>query len=67
MDSAQGQAGGQGKNENLFAFSASIAWGVWPVDDKSWDSLFKGTYELLMETWKAGEGRIARYNKEPPA
>ena len=46
-----------------FSFSGSIAWGIWPDDNKSWDSLFKGTYELLMDTWKAGGNKIVHYRK----
>ena len=44
-----------------FSFSGSVAWGVWPVDNKSWDSLFTGTYQLLMDTWKEGGNKIVRY------
>jgi GGDEF domain-containing protein len=44
-----------------FSFSASVAWGIWPEDDKSWNSLFEGTYELLRNTWHAGGDRIVRY------
>jgi diguanylate cyclase (GGDEF)-like protein len=47
-----------------FYFTGSIAWGVWPADDKSWDSLFEGTYKLLMDTWKNGGNRVVRYKKE---
>jgi GGDEF domain-containing protein len=48
----------------LFPFSASVSWGVWPQDDRVWDSLFKGTYALLMETWKEGGAKAAHYRKE---
>ena len=51
------------KGESDFNFTGSIAWSVWPKDDKSWDSLFEGTYGLLMDTWKAGGNKIARYRK----
>ena len=47
-----------------FLFSGSVVWGVWPEDDKSWDSLFQGTYQLLMDTWKAGGNRAVRYRGE---
>ena len=47
-----------------FAFSGSIAWGVWPTDNKSWNSLFEGTYELLMDTWKNGGNKVVRYKRE---
>ena len=44
-----------------FFFSGSIAWGIWPKDNETWESLFAGTYELLMETWKAGGKKIVHY------
>ena len=47
-----------------FSFSGTIVWSVWPMDNKSWDSLFKGTYQLLLDTWKAGGDRVVRYRKE---
>ena len=47
-----------------FSFSGSIAWGIWPRDDETWNSLFEGTYGLLMETWKAGGKKIVHYKKE---
>ena len=51
------------ENEN-FPFTGSIAWGIWPADDKSWDSLFTNTYKLLMDTWKEGGNKIAHYRME---
>ena len=50
-------------DEKDFSFSCSIAWGVWPVDRKSWTSLFEGTYKLLMDTWKIGGNRVVRFKK----
>jgi len=47
-----------------FYFTGTIAWGIWPTDNKSWDSLFKGTYKLLMDTWKGGGNKVVRYRKE---
>jgi diguanylate cyclase (GGDEF)-like protein len=47
-----------------FYFTGTIAWGVWPADDKSWDSLFEGTYKLMMNTWKDGGNEVVRYKKE---
>jgi hypothetical protein len=45
-----------------FSFTGTIAWSVWPEDDSVWETLFQGTYSLLMETWKTGGGRkIVRY------
>ena len=54
-----------GRGNEIFSFTASIAWGVWPEDDKTWDSFFEGTYKLLLETWKGGGNKIVRYKKEP--
>ena len=51
------------KNES-FSFTGSITWGIWPQDNKSWDSLFDGLYSLLLDTWKAGGNKIARYNRK---
>ena len=53
--------------EGDFSFSGSIALGVWPDDNKSWESLFEGTYQLLMDTWKAGGNTIVRYKEEASA
>ena len=44
-----------------FSFTGSIAWGVWPTDDKSWNSLFDNTYKLLLDTWKTGGNKVVRY------
>ena len=63
-EQAPGQA--QGQAEDTFLFSGSIAWGIWPVDDRDWNSLFKGTYDLLMDTWRAGGNSIAHFQKELP-
>jgi diguanylate cyclase (GGDEF)-like protein len=46
-----------------FSFTGTISWGVWPQDDGAWDSLFQGTYNLLLETWKQGGNRITHYQK----
>ena len=51
------------KNED-FSFSGSIVWGVWPQDNKCWNSLFTGIYELLLDTNKAGGNKIIRYNRK---
>jgi len=48
--------------DEKFSFSGSIAWGMWPADNESWPSLSEGVYELLMETWKDGGNKIARYS-----
>jgi hypothetical protein len=48
--------------EKSFSFSGSIVWGVWPLDNEYWSPLFEGVYDLLMETWKDGGNKIARYS-----
>ena len=50
--------------KKIFSFTGSIAWGVWPADDISWESLFNNTYKLLMDTWGIGGGKIAHYRQE---
>ena len=57
-----------GKDAGDFHFSGSIAWGIWPGDNASWDSFFEGLYNLLMDTWKAGGNKVVRYEsgKEQP-
>ena len=50
--------------KEVFYFTGSIAWGVWSADDKSWDSLFAGTYKLLIDTWKNGGNKVVHYKKE---
>ena len=47
-----------------FTFTGSIAWGIWPLDEKSWNLLFENTYKLLMDTWKAGGNKIVRCKKK---
>jgi len=45
-----------------FPFSGTIAWSVWPEDGPVWDTLFNGTYALLLETWKNdGAEKIVHY------
>ena len=53
-----------GNGKDIFSFSGSIAWGIWPHDDKSWDSFFAGTYKLLMDIWKDGGNKVIRYVRE---
>ena len=52
------------KGGGNFSFSGSIVWGIWPDDDKIWESFFDGIYRLLLDTWKAGKEKIVRYRKE---
>jgi len=52
-----------------FFFSGTIAWSVWPVDCPTWETLFQGTYSLLLDTWKTGGGAKTTHfaeNKEKP-
>ena len=51
-------------NGGIFPFSGSIAWGIWPADDRSWDSFYDGIYKLLMDTWKDGGKKVVHYTKE---
>jgi len=51
-------------DKEVFSFTGSISWGIWPADDRSWDSLFNNTYKLLMDTWKGGGNKIAHYRQE---
>jgi len=53
-----------GGERGVFSFSSSIAWGIWPADDRTWDSFFDGIYTLLRDTWKAGGNKVVRYKKE---
>jgi len=56
-----------GSGGSVFSFSGSIAWGIWPADDRSWDSFYEGLYGLLMDTWKNGGKKVVHYVKEQPA
>ena len=47
-----------------FSFTGTIAWSVWPEDASSWDTLFQGTYALLLKTWKSGGGGIIAHFSE---
>jgi diguanylate cyclase (GGDEF)-like protein len=44
-----------------FNFTATVSWSIWPEDHANWDSLLKGTYALLLDTWRAGGNRLSRY------
>ena len=48
-----------------FSFTFSIAWGIWPQDNKSWESFFDGIYNLLREVWTGGGDKIVRYRGDP--
>ena len=47
-----------------FEFTGTVCWAVWPDDDKVWGSLFKNTYDLLMESWHVGGNRVVHYQKD---
>jgi GGDEF domain-containing protein len=47
-----------------FSFTATAAWAVWPVDNSSWEDLFQGSYDLLLDTWRDGGDRAVRFNKK---
>jgi diguanylate cyclase (GGDEF)-like protein len=49
-----------------FSFSGTVVYSVWPDDDAVWDSLFQGTYDLLLAAWRAGGNTVAVYRKEVP-
>jgi CRP-like cAMP-binding protein len=44
-----------------FSFSGTVAWGVWPKDEKIWSSLQEGSNSLMMDTWKAGGNTVVHY------
>ncbi|MCL2764012.1 MAG: cyclic nucleotide-binding domain-containing protein [Treponema sp.] len=46
-----------------FDFSATVTWAVWPKDDAEWDSLFSGSYALLLSAWKDGGRKVVHYSK----
>jgi hypothetical protein len=48
-----------------FSFSGTVAWGVWPKDEKIWSSLQEGSHELLMNTWKDSGNTVVHYKGEP--
>jgi diguanylate cyclase (GGDEF)-like protein len=47
-----------------FSFTATVTYALWPQDDSAWESLFKGVYDLLLDTWRAGGSRVVHYRKE---
>lgn len=50
-----------GNDYPAFCFTATVSWGMWPEDHGDWNTLLNGTYALLLETWRAGGGRLSRY------
>ena len=47
-----------------FPFTGSVIWGVWPKDEKTWDSMLQGANKLLLDTWKIGGNRVVHYTGE---
>jgi diguanylate cyclase (GGDEF)-like protein len=47
-----------------FPFTGTISYALWPRDNVAWESLFKGTYDLLLDAWRTGGNRIVHYFKE---
>jgi diguanylate cyclase (GGDEF)-like protein len=45
-----------------FSFSGTVTWAVWPQDDMAWDSLYQGSYSLLLDLWKQGGNRMIHYH-----
>jgi hypothetical protein len=50
------------KNSPAFSFTGTVTWGVWPKDNSAWDSLFQGSYDLLLDSWKQGGNRMVHYH-----
>jgi diguanylate cyclase (GGDEF)-like protein len=51
------------KGAPAFSFTGTVTWGVWPKDDTAWDSLFQGSYSLLLDAWKQGGNRVVHYHR----
>jgi diguanylate cyclase (GGDEF)-like protein len=49
-----------------FSFSGTVVYSVWPDDDSVWDSLYQGTYDLLLNTWRSGGDTVIAYRKGAP-
>jgi diguanylate cyclase (GGDEF)-like protein len=47
-----------------FSFTCTVAWGVWPADNSTWEDLFRGTYDLLLDAWKQGGNRVVHYHAD---
>ena len=57
----QHQEGSSQGEAELFHFTATISWCIWPGDGADWDKLFQGNYANLLETWKAKGNTIVHY------
>jgi hypothetical protein len=47
-----------------FFFTGTVVWGVWPEDALTWESLYQGGYNLLLDSWKQGGNRMVHYHGE---
>jgi diguanylate cyclase (GGDEF)-like protein len=47
-----------------FPFTATVSFAIWPLDNAAWDGLFKGNYDLLLDTWRAGGNKIVHYRRQ---
>ncbi|MHC6202415.1 diguanylate cyclase domain-containing protein [Breznakiellaceae bacterium SP9] len=47
-----------------FAFTASIVYTVWPLDNKIWQDMFTETYTALLDAWRTGGNCIVHYTEE---
>ncbi|MCL2184558.1 MAG: diguanylate cyclase [Treponema sp.] len=53
----------EGENKiEVFHFSATISWCIWPFDGSEWMALFQGNYANLLETCKAGGNTIVHFS-----
>jgi CRP-like cAMP-binding protein len=46
-----------------FFFTGTVTWSVWPVSDPSWDTLFQGSYDLLLDTWRDNGDRVVHFGE----
>ena len=51
-------------NFDIFNFSATVSWCVWPADGSDWNSLFQGNYANLLETWKTRGDTAVHYSQQ---
>jgi CRP-like cAMP-binding protein len=49
------------ENNPAFSFTGTVVWGAWPEDEKTWESLFHGTQNILLETWKNSGNKVVHY------
>ncbi|MDR2900962.1 MAG: diguanylate cyclase [Treponema sp.] len=46
-----------------FRFSGTVSFSVWPNDGSTWDSLFQGNYDSLLDHWRSGGNCVVHYNQ----